>query len=100
MDPGDTLVGVDDPVFSDAVTRVEWRLESLIVGEARGGNLDDEMGFAGVELSESGRRFPEQLLGKDGDIRLEQERICQAQGRFDANGQVIGQSADECNVEC
>src|SRR5215471_11439773 len=55
VDPGDALVSVDDPVLFDAVARVEWRFQSLVIREARGRNLDDEMGFAGIELSESGR---------------------------------------------
>jgi len=67
--PGDALVGVDDPEFLDAMARIEPCLETLVVRNARGGNLDNKVGFAGVELREPGRGFPEQLLGKYGDVR-------------------------------
>src|SRR5258708_3217310 len=71
MHPGNALVGVNHPELPNAVARIEPRLEPLVIGEARRGDLDDEMGFAGVELGEPLRRFLEQLLGEDGDIRLD-----------------------------
>ena len=97
VDPGDAFVGVDDPVLSHAVARVQWRFQGLVVREACSSNLDDELGFAGVELSESARRFPEQLLGKDGDIRLKQDRIGQAQRGRDADRQIIRQCTHDCD---
>src|SRR5258708_36811085 len=57
--PRDALVGVDHPELSDAVACIELRLETLVVGNTRGGNLDNKMAFAGVELSKPRRRCPE-----------------------------------------
>jgi len=85
---------IDHPELTDAVASIEPCLETLIVGDARGGNLDDQMRFAGIELCEPAPRFPEQLFGKDSDIRLEHDRTSEPQRYFHADRQVIRQCPD------
>src|ERR1700730_9502726 len=99
MHPGGALVGVDDPKLSDTVARVKSRLETLVVGEARGGNLDNKIGFAGIKLGEPHRRFLEQLLGKNRNVRLKHNCIGQLQCCLDADRQVVRQSPGDCDKQ-
>jgi hypothetical protein len=77
------------------MARIKPPLETLVIGEARRGNLDDKTGFAGVEPGEPLRRFLEQLLGKNGDIRLEHDPIGKPQCCFDPDRQMVRQGADD-----
>lgn len=74
------------------MARIRSRLESLVMGEARGRDLDDRTGLAGLEASER-RRFPEDIPGEDGHVRLEHRHVVQAQRRFDIDGQIMRERA-------
>src|SRR5262249_14443815 len=59
IDPGDALVGIDDPIFLNTMARVDWRLDALVIGKAGMGNLNHKTSFPRIELSKSGCRLLE-----------------------------------------